>query len=115
MCKGLHCNIKIFALQPKEVLSEQKQTVITTGAYSIIINHTELQNYFRYIRYTAVGSESGFFSETVICAVLLDWPSNNTVMLGALSSTHVSKVEMLGLDGDTVYSHDINLRRFIFL
>ena len=54
-------------------------------------------------RYTAAGGgESGLASQTIICAVLLDWPSNNTVTLGALSSTHVSTIEMLGLNGKGV-------------
>jgi len=90
--------------------------------YSIIINYivfnyvaTKLQ-YFCCIRYTAVGSESGFVSEAAICAVLLDWPSTNTVMLGALSSTQVSKVEMLGLNGEYCVMPRIkyNLQWFIF-
>ena len=31
--------------------------------------------------------------------MLLDWPTSNSVVLGALSSAHVSTVEMLGLEG----------------
>jgi len=36
---------------------------------------------------------------STVYAVLLDWPSNSSVLLGALSSHHVSSVEMLGLIG----------------
>ena len=50
-----------------------------------------------YVRYTAASSEAA--SQKVIYAVLLDWPNNNTVILGALESAHVSTVEMLGLNG----------------
>ena len=36
---------------------------------------------------------------STVYAVLLDWPSNSSVLLGALSSHHVTSVEMLGLTG----------------
>ena len=36
---------------------------------------------------------------STVYAVLVEWPSNNSVLLGALSSYHVSSVEMLGLAG----------------
>ncbi|XP_065896195.1 alpha-L-fucosidase-like [Dysidea avara] len=37
-----------------------------------------------------------------VYAILLDWPSSNSVLLGALASYHVSSVEMLGLPGVSV-------------
>ena len=47
-------------------------------------------------RYTAVGNNT----DGTICAMLVDWPSdNNSIVLGALSSYHVSSMEMLGLSG----------------
>ena len=49
-------------------------------------------------RYTAVGNNTD--GAVTICAMLVDWPStNNNILLGALSSYHVSSVEMLGLSG----------------
>ena len=52
-------------------------------------------------RYTAVGNDTdGVVDQSTICAMLVDWPStNNSILLGALSSYHVSSVEMLGLSG----------------
>ena len=49
-------------------------------------------------RYTSGGNMTGEETSTVY-AVLVEWPSNNSVLLGALSSHHVSSVEMLGLTG----------------
>ena len=49
-------------------------------------------------RYTSGGNVTGEETSTVY-AVLVEWPSNNSVLLGALSSYHVSSVEMLGLTG----------------
>jgi len=48
-------------------------------------------------RYTSDGNVTG--ETSTVYAVLLDWPSNGSVLLGALSSHHVSSVEMLGLPG----------------
>jgi len=48
-------------------------------------------------RYTSGGNVTG--ETSIVYAVLLDWPSNSSVLLGALSSHHVSSVEMLGLTG----------------
>ena len=53
-------------------------------------------------RYTAIGNDTGAAAnQSTICAMLVDWPSNNDnmLLLGALSSYHVSSVEMLGLSG----------------
>jgi len=47
-------------------------------------------------RYTAPGGET---APSSVYAILLDWPSSNSVLLGALASYHVSSVEMLGLSG----------------
>ena len=49
-------------------------------------------------RYTSSGNVTGGETSTVY-AVLVEWPSNNSVLLGALSSHRVSSVEMLGLTG----------------
>ena len=52
--------------------------------------------------YTAVGNDtSGVADQSTICAMLVDWPSNNDnmLLLGDLSSYHVLSVEMLGLSG----------------
>ena len=68
-------------------------------AYFELCVYQWLVLYYYCIRYTAAGNQSELVFQTVTCAVLLDWPSNNTVMLGALSSTHVTTVEMLGLKG----------------
>lgn len=51
------------------------------------------------VRYTTVGNQSELASQTVICATLLEWPSSNSVMLGALAGAHVSTIEMVGLEG----------------
>jgi len=48
-------------------------------------------------RYTSDGNVTG--ETSTVYAVLLDWPSNGSVLLGALLSHHVSSVEMLGLTG----------------
>ncbi|XP_065897280.1 alpha-L-fucosidase-like [Dysidea avara] len=45
--------------------------------------------------YTSGGNVTG--ETSTVYAVLLDWPSNSSVLLGALSSHHVTSVEMLGL------------------
>jgi len=47
-------------------------------------------------RYTSGGNVTG--ETSTVYAILLDWP-NSSVLLGALSSHHVSSVEMLGLTG----------------
>jgi len=47
-------------------------------------------------RYTAPGGETASSS---VYAILLEWPSNNIVHLGALASYHISSIEMLGLAG----------------
>ena len=53
-------------------------------------------------RYTSGGNVTGEETSTVY-AVLVEWPSNNSVLLGALSSHHVSSVEMLGLTGKVCF------------
>ena len=50
-------------------------------------------------RYTAPGGET---APSSVYAILLDWPSSNSVLLGALASYHVSSVEMLGLPGTVI-------------
>ena len=46
-------------------------------------------------RYTSAGNVT-----STVYAVLLDWPSNSSVLLGALSGHHVSSVVMLGVTGN---------------
>jgi len=53
-------------------------------------------------RYTAPGGENATSS---VYAILLDWPSSNSVLLGALTSYHVSSIEMLGLAGTVNSGH----------
>ena len=47
----------------------------------------------------------GAADQSTVCAMLVDWPSNNNniLLLGDLSSYHVSSVEMLGLSGMCLY------------
>ena len=54
-------------------------------------------------RYTSGGNVTG--ETSTVYAVLLDWPSNSSVLLGALSSHHVTSVEMLGLTGTRAVQH----------
>ena len=47
----------------------------------------------------------GAADQSTVCAMLVDWPSdnNNFLLLGDLSSYNVSSVEMLGLSGMCLY------------
>ena len=46
----------------------------------------------------------GAADQSTVCAMLVDWPSNNNILLlGDLSSYNVSSVEMLGLSGMCLY------------
>ena len=53
-------------------------------------------------RYTAPGGGNATSS---VYAILLDWPSSNSVLLGAFTSYHVSAIEMLGLAGTVNSGH----------